>query len=246
MSVSSKSRTGSVRSRRDRLKTYLATGLGACGVATSAEAGVVSIDITNPDISGVNAGLSAGSRATITSWPIAGAGNLDIYNHYVDPESNVIWGLDGDSGDPTGRLRFAVNGGNTSPRNFSAGSQIDDSASWSASALYTTFGYGSSKAPQFGANSFMGMRFSTNSGTDWYYGWVEVTWNGSDEFEILAAAYEDTLNTPILAGNTGGGGAVPEPASGAVVALLMGGTALRQWRKKRRENDAANSDSLAS
>ena len=29
--------------------------------------------------------------------------------------------------------------------------------------------------------------------------------------------------------------AVPEPASGAIAALLMGGTALRQWRKKRRQ-----------
>ena len=240
MSVSSKSRTGSVRSRRDRLKTYLATGLGACGVATSAEAGVVSIDITNPDISGVNGGVSAGQYAKFV-WPIAGSGFIRIANNYF----GGYRGLNGEY-NGSGRLQFAISGGNTSPRNFSAGYQIDSNAAWSQSASYTSFRYQSSTAPVFGPNSFMGMRFSTNSGTDWYYGWVEVTWNGSDEFEILAAAYEDTLNTPILAGNTGGGGAVPEPASGAVVALLMGGTALRQWRKKRRENDAANSDSLAS
>jgi hypothetical protein len=241
MSVSSKSRTGSVRSRRDRLKTYLATGLGACGVASSAEAGVVSININSPNISGVNAGLSAGSSITITPWPIAGAGYIDIYNSY-----GGYWGLDGDYGGGDGELQFAINGGYASPRNFSAGSPIDNSANWTSGAPATVFRSGTYLAPAFAPNSFMGMRFTTNLGTDWYYGWVEVTWNGSDEFEILAAAYEDTLNTPILAGNTGGGGAVPEPASGAVVALLMGGTALRQWRKKRRENDAANSDSLAS
>ena len=33
----------------------------------------------------------------------------------------------------------------------------------------------------------------------------------------------------------GGGGTVPEPSSGVVVAMLMAGTALRQWRKNRRE-----------
>jgi len=46
---------------------------------------------------------------------------------------------------------------------------------------------------------------------------------------LVSAAYEDTgaaIQTPANA-------PVPEPASGAVVALLMGGTALRQWRKKR-------------
>lgn len=236
MSVSSKNTSGSVRSRRDRLKTYLATGLGACGVATSAEAGVVSININSPNISGPNAGVASGSRISINNWPIAGNLNLIIFNGY-----DGLIGLDG-----FGYLRFAINGSFASPKNFTTGSQIGSSEDWSQSSSRTAFKYTTYVSPAFGPNSFMGMRFSTNSGTDWYYGWVKVTWNGTDTFEILAAAYEDTPNTPILAGNTGGGGAVPEPASGAVVALLMGGTALRQWRKKRRENDAANSDSLAS
>ncbi len=226
-----------MRSRRDRLKTYLATGLGACGVATSAEAGVVSININSPNISGPNAGVASGSRTVINHWPIAGLLNLGIYNGY-----DGLIGL----GPFVGYLQFAINGPFASPKNFTTGSQIGSSENWSQSASRTTFKNGSDVSPSFGSNSFMGLRFSTNFGVDWYYGWVKVTWNGTDTFEILAAAYEDTPNTPILAGNTGGGGAVPEPASGAVVALLMGGTALRQWRKKRRENDAANSDSLAS
>ena len=111
------------------------------------------------------------------------------------------------------------------------------------SSSYTAFRYiygrNDYKAPVFGTNSFMGFRFSTNENVDVYYGWLEVTWNGTDTFQILAAAYEDTPNTAIAAGSTGGG-AVPEPASSAIVALLMGGTALRQWRKKRCENDTAN------
>jgi len=225
-----------VRSRRDRLKTYLATGLGACGVATSAEAGVVSININSPNISGPNAGVASGSNRSINNWPIAGGGSLEILNGY-----NGFTGLDAD-----GTFGFAIDGGTASPRNFSTGSLIDSSATWSGGDVYTVFKLYTYVSPSFGPNSFMGLRFSTDSGTTWKYGWIEVTWNGTDTFEILAAAYEDTPNTPILAGNTGGGGAVPEPASGAVVALLMGGTALRQWRKKRRENDAANSDSLAS
>jgi len=40
---------------------------------------------------------------------------------------------------------------------------------------------------------------------------------------------------------------VPEPASSAVVALLMGGAALRNWRKSRNKQDAQepSSESLA-
>jgi hypothetical protein len=240
MSISEKSRSGSMRSRRYRLNTYLATGLGACGLASSAEAAVVSINITSPNISGVNAGVASGAKTVITSWPIAGAGTLEIYNAYVD--SGTKWGFDGDN-NGAGRLRFAITGGYASPRNFSAGSLIDSSADWSTSPSRIAFRYISApddhKAPVFGTNSFMGFRFSTNRNVDVYYGWLEVTWNGTDTFQILAAAYEDTPNTAIAAGSTGGG-AVPEPASSAIVALLMGGTALRQWRKKRCENDTAN------
>ncbi|MFN9508684.1 MAG: PEP-CTERM sorting domain-containing protein [Planctomycetota bacterium] len=41
---------------------------------------------------------------------------------------------------------------------------------------------------------------------------------------------------------------VPEPASSAVVALLMGGAALRKWRKNKNKQDAQEpcSESLAS
>jgi hypothetical protein len=41
---------------------------------------------------------------------------------------------------------------------------------------------------------------------------------------------------------------VPEPASSAVVALLMGGAALRKWRKSKNKQDAQepSSESLAS
>lgn len=234
-----------MRSRRYRLNTYLATGLGACGLASSAEAGVVSINITSPNISGVNAGVASGAKTVITSWPIAGAGELEIYNAFTynaDVGSGTRWGFDGDNnGD--GRLRFAITGGYASARNFSAGSLIDSSAYWSGNSNHIAFRYISApddhKAPVFGTNSFMGFRFSTNRNVDVYYGWLEVTWNGTDTFQILAAAYEDTPNTAIAAGSTGGG-AVPEPASSAIVALLMGGTALRQWRKKRCENDTAN------
>jgi hypothetical protein len=241
MSISEKSRSGSMRSRRYRLNTYLATGLGACGLASSAEAAVVSINITSPNISGVNAGVASGAKTVITSWPIAGAGTLEIHNAYVN-DDETLWGFDGES-NGAGRLDFAYSGVYADPRNFSAGSLIDSSANWTSRGNDTAFRYISGpndfKAPVFGTNSFMGFRFSTNRNVDVYYGWLEVTWNGTDTFQILAAAYEDTPNTAIAAGSTGGG-AVPEPASSAIVALLMGGTALRQWRKKRCENDTAN------
>lgn len=220
------------RSRRGRLEAYLAAGVTAAGLSTAADAGIVTIDVSG--ISGPNAGVASGQNQYIYNFPIAGP-TLEIYNNSFD-----MSGLDGDD-----FLQFANGGVYASPVNFSAGTEISIASMWSGIGNNTVFRNGLASAPVFGANSYMGFRFSTDSGANYNYGWIEVTWNGTDTFEILSAAYEDTLNTPILAGDTGAA-PVPEPASGAVVALLMGGTALRQWRKKRRDAETADSESLAS
>jgi hypothetical protein len=219
------------RRRRLVVERYLAAGVGVAALVSSVEASIVTIDLVSLGITGPNAGLTAGNKTSKVFFPVAGSGTLEIYNGYSGYK-----GLDGDD-NPPGRLAFALNGsGFASPRNFSSGSTIDSTATWSGAVSKTAFRYGSlGTSPGFGPNSYMGMRFSTDGGTTNHFGWIEVTWNSTTStFELLSAAYESTPNTGIVAGATGG--AVPEPGSGAMVALLMGGTALNQWRKNRRES----------
>ncbi|MFN7733673.1 MAG: hypothetical protein ACK5OB_17380, partial [Pirellula sp.] len=85
-------------------------------------------------------------------------------------------------------------------------------------------------APAFGPGSYMGMRIREAGLT--YYGWVEVTWNGVDTFEILAAAYESTPDTPIEAGSYTS--IVPEPSM-MVIGSLMGVCGIVARKRKRKQ-----------
>jgi hypothetical protein len=123
------------------------------------------------------------------------------------------------------------------PQNLAYGSTIDSSLSFALSGLQTVFSVTTSgpvvnTSPDFGSGSYMGFRFG--SGSNFNYGWIEVTWSGStNTFEILAAAYESQANTAILAGDVGGVSA-PAPSPASLLALIVGGAALRQWRQRRR------------
>jgi hypothetical protein len=88
---------------------------------------------------------------------------------------------------------------------------------------------GSYSSPNFGPGSYMG--FKTAQGN---YGWLEVTWDGTN-FEILSGAYETDPGDTIYAGQGAGPAAVPEPGTWAAAALLAGGAAFARWRKRRDE-----------
>ncbi|MEN9735011.1 MAG: hypothetical protein RLZ45_3006, partial [Verrucomicrobiota bacterium] len=238
-----------------RLPAYLAAGVGAAGLATSADAQIVPIDLTNLgtgfNVTGVNGGVTAGSKITIDDWLGANTGRLEIYNIRWDGNDRYH-GLDGDSLNSIS-LQFAV--GSTSvdanPSNFSFNSSIDSTRTFSSSADKTVFNYlqnaptpgvptGATAftSPDFGAGSYMGFRFGTSG--SYKYGWLEVTWNSTtEEFRILSGAYESSLNTPILAGATGSTPVPESTASGGLMGLLLGGAALRQWRKSRNKADVA-------
>jgi hypothetical protein len=63
---------------------------------------------------------------------------------------------------------------------------------------------------------------------------LEVTWDGTSEnWQILSGAYETTVNTAIAAGQ--GAASVPAPSPASLLALIVGGAALRQWRAGRRK-----------
>jgi hypothetical protein len=231
---------------RHRLEAYLAAGLGSCGLASSAQAGVVTIDLTKAgsnqvDITGVNGGADPGSFIIANEFFLPG--NADAL--FVSNGALSFYGLFGANG-----LEFGSGGSTASPQAFMPGDIIGGSTLtvWTPYANVSSFKAFSEESAAFGPSTYMAMRSTV--GTDFYYGWIEVTWDpNTDQFQLISAAYEDTPNTAILAGDTSGGPApIPEPASSAVVALLMGGAALRNWRKSRNKQDAQepSSESLAS
>ena len=210
-----------------RLASYLSLGVtGALMATATSDAAIVTIDLTNvggQNITGANAGLSAGNDRTINNWLGAGTGQLEIFN-----DKFGYWGLDGD-GTGSGVLQFAVNGSSYgSPRNFGAGVTIDGSATWTGDPYRTTFRYSSNISPDFGAGSFMGFRFG--SGSSWSYGYFEVTWNSSTlTFEILSGAYESTVNAAIVVPS---GAAVPVPAASLLALMALGGNSFRRSRTR--------------
>jgi len=261
---SMKSKRTARRSASGRLSlgTYMACAatVGVYGLASSAEASIVVLNLASvgspsKNITGLNGGTAAGGKTDVDNFPSAtGTPDMDVYNMFVDSYSNETYhGVDGDSG-----LAFAVTGSsNASPRAFSAGESIDDASQgiqWSYRSNETVFyhkdiGGTAFSSPNFGANKYLAFRVMQSAGSGNYqFGWIEATWNSTTkQYQLLSAAYETSFNTAIAAGSTGGsGGTVPEPSSGVAVAMLMGGTALRQWRKNRREAATNANDNLAS
>lgn len=215
-----------------RLGTYLATAVGSCGLATSADADIVAIDITNingNNISATNGGVANGGVLNISNWLGEGTGQLRVVNNFVYNgyfgSYGPYFGIVGVAG-----LGFARNGGNTSPTNFSYGATIGATSTFISSSTQTVFKFGSSESQDFGTGSYMGFRFGS---TGVNYGWLEVTWDSATTtFQVLSGAYESTVDTPILAGATA---PVPEPSTGALAALVLGGTAVGVARRRRKK-----------
>jgi hypothetical protein len=214
----------------------LAAGVGAAGLATSAEAQIIPITLSNvhPNFGQINAGVSSSSYETINNWLGSNTGKIELYNGYYS-----LWGLDGDPSSGI-NLQFSVNAlfSSANPKNFGVNTPIDGSSLFSDSSSDTAFRYGSAVAPTWGSGSYMGFRFGSSG--NYNYGWLEVTWNSTlSQFQILSGAYESSLNTQILAGATGSTPVPESTASGGLMGLLLGGAALRQWRKSRNKADVA-------
>ena len=244
MKISRKSNGGAAR--RARLAAYMATGVGAIGLGTSSQAAVVSINLTG--YTGDNMGIAPGpgsypaGRGSISNFTPGTA--LFGFNNVYGKYTGVALGTPGQGGTPVGILTTTGNGAFDIPINVGAGVSIGPSSgNFEEGYISTLFKNHLRSAPDFGPSNFLGFR--TGMGQ---YGYIEVLWTTStNTFKLVSAAYESDAGVAIQTpSGGGGGGAVPEPASGAVVALLMGGTALRQWRKKRRDQETACGESLAS
>jgi hypothetical protein len=220
------------KSRRSRLEVYLAAGSGAVLLAGSSEGAVVSIDLSS-----LNA-ITPGQTLQVNNF----AGGVDTMYARLRGPGQGVTGFTS-SGSQNGAAYIGFRYGTTVVK-FLTGQSIGPSTNsgfnWGGGLYNSAFRDPYVSGPNFGAGEFVG--FKTTEGR---YGYIEVTWTNDGPFNIIRAAYESDIGVAILAGAQPSG-AVPEPASSAVVALLVGGTALRQWRKKRREAEPTNSDSLAS
>ncbi len=211
-----------------RLGGYLATGLGASvlGTATT-EAAVVNLNLgpTGFNLQGINAGVTAGTYQLVFNFPFAGP-DMSVYNGY-----NTTFGF---GVGPGGGLGIAASAPQR-PTNFGPSTTVGNTATFDTSPYTSVFRRGPSVSPDFGANSYLGFR--ATSGSNSYYGYMEVTWSATaDQFELLSAAYESTPNTPIVTP-----AAVPEPsaiAAAGVAALALGAGAIRKARRCRKAEAA--------
>jgi hypothetical protein len=216
--------TKSAAKQSARLGAYFAAGVGASMAATStSEAAIVNINIgpSGFNIGGPNAGLGAGGFEFVGDFPTAGSIPvfLGLFNGYGD----IYWGFLGSG------LNFA-GAGIASPTNFAFNDPIDAGSFFSAEfALFRLDPVEGTPiyAPAFGPGSYIGFRTP-----DFQYGWLEVLWNGTNEWQILSGAYEDQRDVGIPAGATA---PIPEPGTWAAAALLAGGAAFARWRKRRDE-----------
>lgn len=208
------------RPRPTRLATPAIAIAFTLVLASSADAAIVVLDLgpAGLNLLGPQANVANFSSRSVNNFPVAGS------SLFISNNTGGQYGFEGD-----GTLELAVYSTSAfmNPRNYAAGSSIDATGSFSGTATSSRFKGLGSTSPDFGPNSYMGFRVTV--GTDFLFGWMEVTWTGStDQFEILAAAYETDLNTAILAGATSY--AVPLPGAAGLAACGLLAAARRRRR----------------
>lgn len=183
------------------------------------------------NITGINAGLTGASGSKLlqtTGVAYVGSGGWDITYNYPLTLSNTLWGISGSNG-----MQFAITtDSRASPKNFSANSLIDASATWTTAIGRSVFKNDSDVSPDFSSSPKSYLGFQTNDGN---FGWIEATWNSSlVQFQFTAAAYETTVGVGIRAGAT----SVPEPGTLLLGSLTLlagasGSLARNRWKTSR-------------
>ncbi len=179
-------------------------------ITAPAEAAVVSLDLTNTgtpgqNITGVNYGFGSGTLGggpkVVNDW-FPGGANGDLAVRYLP--GNELWnGLNTGGG-----LKIAITGGNVSSKAYALNELISSTGvTWSDNWSETLFNYApggtQQKRASIGPGNYLGLQ--SQVGADYYYGWIELTWNPdegtSGVARLLSAAYETTPNLPIAAGS---------------------------------------------
>lgn len=207
-----------------QMRIFSSVGLAVLSlfIGGHTNASVVSIDLTG--FTGINGGLAAGGSSTINPFPPGSTTRLDVYNG-LNFGLGAVYGVSLQNG-PFGS-GIAVTGlSGASPIAFGAGAIIDGSAgggSYSNNLDSSFQGLFGAISPAFSPNSFLGFKDGLGR-----FGYIEVTWDGVDKFQLISAAYESVAGVAI---QTPGGGAVPEPTSMAIFGLGALGLAYRARRR---------------
>jgi hypothetical protein len=216
--------------------TAISSAVSALISQGSAEAGIVFFDV-NPDLNlPIFANTVFGEIDLNTETYSRGSNTGSLFRFTPNPSSFYM-----SSG---GGISLLVDNGlyGTYAASVSRASQI------SGALVGGSFGFAvgsdGSRTAQNEASgaTFIPLRLDVGGG-NFNYGWVQI-FSGVGTYTVTGFAFEKNVNTPILAGDTGGpAAAVPEPGSLAVVSGLFG-MLVAANRRARKRNDASAPDSL--
>ena len=107
------------------------------------------------------------------------------------------------------------------------------SGTWNGST-YASINYNNGNNANWaaGTSGYLGLRLDAGGG-DYNYGWAQISYNANSSMTLHDFAYEQTVNTAILAGDMGAT-AVPEPSTYAGLAGLLAGCAALFKRRRIR------------
>lgn len=250
MSNKSKSTKDSVVSRNSQITRYCAAGaIGLAGTVTTTDASIVFINYNDaflPD--------TAPNDATSTFYPIDinQDGIVDFRlrtRNDAAGSSFVTAGIrpNGTGGtiDVVGTLTAGSSGNLIYPSRLQAGATIGPAATFqtlTAAGFPSSNGFFTQGSGYAGmqwvdatqSDGYLGLRFTAGGNTFYAYASLSIIGfadpNNPDAFILHSIAYDNTPNTPIVAG------AVPEANSLGLVAL--GGIGLAAYRQRRRAASA--------
>ena len=218
-----------------RLRTYLSLALGA-GAHSMAEhnahAGVITSPVNETSINDGDPIFITFSNGVISSGQGTGS----------QGRGDTLGTLTGYSGLSTGKTssgrgKIYYDTVNDHPGTWSFvslqplpyGTTIDASTSWGGEQTGTSGG-GFVEIDEGLSNAYYGLKFYAGEGT-YNYGWMEVsTPKPGYDLTFGTAAVETIANTGLGAGVVA---PVPEPSTGALLAMAGGAAALRLLRKKK-------------
>jgi hypothetical protein len=216
-----------------RLGAYLSAGVAASmAVSSEADAAIVFFNV-NPS-------------QTITAGESVSFGNINLgtgtytLNSLTGLNFTILFSGAGTSlynGAGGGSIDWGLNGsdGSGDVLKLSYGATINSAAALGWGYTYDYLTQGGSGPWTGGANAYAALRIDAGGG-NYNYGWVSINYDTAGPTATISGfAFEDQINTAILAGDQGGPAAVPEPGTWATAALLMGGATYLGWRRRRDE-----------
>ena len=218
--------------------TTLALGsVTALAASTHSDAAIVYFDV-NPDQT-----ISDGGGSSVVSF---GSINLGTGTYTLNGTSGTY--MQFETGEGTWVLASNIESAGLNDGDWRQSYKLTYGATISAAALDdwgaapTAAGY-PSWYPS--GNGYIGLRIN-NGGGNYNYGWAHLNFvfNGSfGTLTISGFAFEDQINTAILAGAQGSPSAVPEPGQVASSILLLAGIA-GYFAYRRRVGAASEPDAL--